>query len=154
MTTEEKILFEYEDETRYYTWQRGTVAFQENAVVIRGVRPGFTCSLSVSEITGYETIMKQDINFAEYVLGAVMYDWSGVLVMLLAPLTLLDMLIARKTMLSVPRLTWVEPDEAQTVMISLRSRQRRRRGQAETTQLSQRIVDFLRRNAYVGSLPD
>lgn len=155
---EEKVLFEYEDATRYYTWQPAHLTLSDDIaeITIQADRGNhFTLSIPIDEITYYETVERKDITIFETILGAMLSDWSGLLLIVLTPIAIVDTLIARKTLFPVARLSWVTCDDPkQEVKVSLRSRRRRKRGQAETARLIQRIADFLLRHDYSGSVPE
>ena len=153
----DKVLFEYEDETRYYTWQAAHLAFVADTqeMVIQASRGSFTLSIPVSGIRRYETVLKEDISYFSYLMGAVLGDWTGILLVLLAPIAIIDAISSRRTPIRVVKLSCTAPNHPeQEITLYLRSRHRRDRGQIESYQIAGRIMDFLLQNGYSGPQPD
>jgi hypothetical protein len=149
------FLFEYEDGTRYYTWRLAHVALESDPgeITIRAARgPAFAVSVPVHAITRYETVVRKDISLFGYLLGAMLGDWTGLLIVLLAPVALIDAILARRTAFPVIKLS--HASKQGEVAIFLRSRHRRKRGRIETLELAQHLVAFLRQNGYRGLMPD
>jgi len=158
---EEAIIFEYEDETNYYTWQRAHMELEADTgeITIRVVQGGnFAVSIPASEIDSYEIVLRKDVSFLSHILVEMLGDWvGGFLVPLFAPIVLIDVIIARRTEFPVVRLSQSTGDDSiaiEEVAIYLRSKHRRSRGRTETHEMAERLAEFLRQNGYNGPMPD
>ena len=152
-TWQDKILFEYEDATEYYTWQPGVVALacDAGAIEVSGEGGGhFSRMLPACEIRRYDMVVRKDINFSKYFEGVWYGDSSGCLFLVL-PIMAIDALIARRTKFPVLKLSWGSPQNEEAIY--LRSRYRGRRGKEATDTLAQRVMDFLDENGFDGPDP-
>ena len=156
----EPVLFELEDETRYYKWRLGRVELDPiaGAITIHGDRNSrFTITIPVSEIIDCEIVEREDINTFGPMWSSTAYSdpSGGILTLLLAPLAIIDTAAAKSTSFPVIKLTQAASgDQEQGWMIYLRSRKRGRNGQIATREMAHRVVVFLHQNGYCGPIPE
>jgi hypothetical protein len=159
----EPILFEAEDETRFYEWQLGHVALDPAAgtITIHGhSRQDIKITISASEIAGCEIVKREDISkLGQTVFVWVVRDETGAvgcpLALLLGPVALIDAILAKRARFPAIKLTQATNGDAkQGWVIHLRSRKRRRRGRTETMAMAHRVVASLRQSGYSGPLPE
>lgn len=157
------ILYEAEDETKYYKWRPARAEVDPTSGVItiyegRGKRP--TLTIQAGEIIGFEIVPRKEISTLHHVIFGALYVDSGtglgfLLSAILAPIAIFEVISSRKVRFPVIRLTQsAGGGSAGEWVFCLRSRRRRYRGRVETRELAYRIKDLLRTHGYDGSMPD
>jgi hypothetical protein len=160
---EKRILYEAEDETRYYKWRpaRAEVDPSAGAIAIyegRGKRPAFT--IQAGEIVRFEIVPRKEVSALHHVVfGALYVDSSTglgcLLSAVLAPIAIFEAISSRKARFPVIKLTQSADDiSAGGWVFHLRSKRRRYRGRVETRELADCIKDLLRTHGYGDFLPD
>jgi len=144
----EQVVFEAEDETRYYKWRSASVKLEPVAGTITiYTYPEIT--VPVSEIASCEIVEREDIRYFS------LLDFLFTVLLVSESAFIEGMTAKKNTMVPVIKLTQSTSDDSgQGWVIHLRSRRRGQRGRVATFEMAHRIVAFLRQNGYSGPMPD
>ena len=160
---DEQVLFEAEDETRFYRWQPGHIELDPatGVLTIHGhPRNKLVITIPVSEIASCTIVEREDIStLGRTLFFWVIYDETGAigcpLALLLGPVAILDAMAAKRARFPVIRLVEATSDDLHRGWtIHLRSRRRRRRGRVATQEMAQRVAKFLGQSGYGALMPD
>ena len=113
MSQDEPILFEAEDETRFYEWQLGRAELDPatGTITIHGhSRQDLAITVPVDEIASCEIVEREDISTLGHTLFSwVIYDETGAigcpLAFLLWPVAIIDAIVAKRAGFPVIKLT-------------------------------------------------